>query len=131
MGRTKALWIVVVWVAAALALACGGEPAGVTPIAPEALLSSPPEGVVILDVRTPEEYAGGHVPGAVNIPHTEVADRLDELAGAESSPVVVYCERGGRAGMAEEVLLANGYRDVRHLEGDMRAWREAGRPTER
>jgi rhodanese-related sulfurtransferase len=44
---------------------------------------------------------------------------------------VVSCERGGRAGKAADVLLEAGYADVRYLEGDMRDWRESGRPIER
>ena len=111
-------------------LACSEEPASVASLTPDELLSSPPANALILDVRTPEEYARGHVPGAVNIPHTEVEARLDELSGDKDRPVVVYCERGGRAGQAEATLLAAGFTDLRHLEGDMSAWREAGRPTE-
>lgn len=111
-------------------LACGSEPAGVTPLSPETLLSSPPDDVLILDVRSAEEYARGHVPGALNIPHTEVGARLDELSGAQHRPVVVYCEKGGRAGQAEATLLAAGFTDLHHLEGDMSAWRAAGRVVE-
>ena len=104
--------------------------ASVTPISAEALLSAPPAGALILDVRTPEEFSRGHVPGAVNVPHSEVTGRLAELGEDRSRPVVVYCESGKRAGMAEGELLAAGFTDVQHLEGDMRAWRSAGRPTE-
>ena len=104
-------------------------------LTPDELLSAPPANALILDVRTPEEFANGHVPGAINVPHTEVASRLDEIEGAvdddPSRPVVVYCERGGRAGMAEAELLAAGFTQVLHLEGDMSDWRAKGRPTER
>jgi len=104
-------------------------------ITPDQLLSEPPADALILDVRTPEEYAQGHVPGAVNVPHTEVAARLDEIeaevGGDPSRPVVVYCERGARAAKAEAELLEAGYRQVLHLEGDMSDWRAKGRATER
>ena len=85
---------------------------------------------MILDVRTAEEFASGHVPGAVNVSHDQVSARLDELGSDLDRPVVVYCERGGRAGRAEAVLVDAGFSDVRHLEGDMSAWRAAGRPVE-
>jgi rhodanese-related sulfurtransferase len=85
---------------------------------------------VLLDVRTPEEFASGHVPGALNIPHDELAQRLGEIEGRQSSEVVVYCERGPRAARAANILAGAGFREVRHLEGDMSAWRAAGRPTE-
>ena len=114
----------------ALALACGTPPAGVTDISPEELLASPPEGALVLDVRTADEFAAGHVPGAVNISHGALAARLAELGDDRERPVVVYCESGRRAGMAASVLLEAGFSDVRHLAGDMGAWRSAGRPTE-
>ena len=84
-------------------------------------------GSLVLDVRSPEEYASGHVPGAVNIPYAELPDRISELGGP-SAEVVVYCESGRRAGVAEEVLRQAGFSRVLHLEGDMGAWREQGLP---
>jgi rhodanese-related sulfurtransferase len=105
-----------------------GTPA-VTDISQEEFLSSPPEGAVILDVRTEAEFGSGHVPGAVNIPHDELASRLSELASTDQ-PVVVYCRSGKRAGMASAVLVAAGYTKVLHLEGDMNEWQANGRPTE-
>lgn len=82
---------------------------------------------LLLDVRTPEEYAQGHVPGALNIPYDELGERLDELGTPRE--VVVYCESGRRAGIGAEVLLEAGYA-VGHLEGDMSGWRRAGLPIE-
>jgi rhodanese-related sulfurtransferase len=84
---------------------------------------------LVLDVRTPEEFAAGRVPGAVNIPHTELAARLGELDVASGAEVVVYCESGRRAADAEATLRGAGF-TVRHLEGDMRAWRADERPCE-
>lgn len=86
---------------------------------------------LLLDVRSPEEYATGHVPGALNIPHDELAGRLDEVEAARGSGVVVYCERGGRAAHAEALLRDSGFSSVHHLSGDMAAWRAAGRLQER
>ncbi len=86
---------------------------------------------LILDVRTPEEYEAGRVPGAINIPHTELAARLDELGpAAPDGEIVVYCERGGRAAVAEALLRDAGYERTLHLEGDMAAWRREQRPCE-
>jgi len=81
---------------------------------------------LVLDVRTPAEFASGHVPGAVNIPHTELPARLDELGSDRDREVVVYCESGRRAGWAEQALREAGFTRVHHLEGDMRAWRSDG-----
>ncbi len=81
---------------------------------------------LILDVRSPREFASGHIPGARNIPFTELGTRLSELELSEDDEVVVLCEVGGRAAVAEAVLRANGYSNVRRLTGHMKAWREGG-----
>ena len=83
---------------------------------------------LILDVRTPDEFAAGHIPGAVNIPHTEVGDRLFELGDDKTREIVVHCKSGRRADAAQTVLLVAGYTNVAHLEGDMQAWQADGRP---
>ena len=49
---------------------------------------------LVLDVRTPDEFTSGHVPGAMNISHEQLASQLDEFGTAKDKPVVVYCERG-------------------------------------
>jgi phage shock protein E len=84
----------------------------------------------IVDVRRADEFAAGHVPGAVNIPHSEIAARLDELRGRRDSEVVVYCESGRRAAIAQGILEKAGFTRVKHLQGDMRSWRERGLPYE-
>jgi len=110
--------------------ACSAEPAGVRDVEPDQLESVLSEQALLLDVRRPDEFAAGHVPGAVNVPHDQLASRLAELGVDRDAPVVVYCESGRRAGMATEVLLGAGFEDVRHLVGDMAGWRESGRPQE-
>jgi len=85
----------------------------------------------ILDVRTPEEFAEGHVPGAINISHDQLVDRLAEIETSKDAGLIVYCRSGRRAGIAEELLLEQGFSNVQHLEGDMLAWLEASRPTEK
>lgn len=84
----------------------------------------------ILDVRTAGEYASGHIPGAINIGHKEISAHLDKLAAYKDKNIVVYCERGGRAAMAQSDLTKAGFPNVYHLTGDMTAWRDAGRPTD-
>lgn len=64
-----------------------------------------------VDVRTPEEYAGGHVPGAINIPLDEIQKRLDEFKDMPK-PVVAYCRSGARSGMATSILKQAGVQDV-------------------
>ena len=116
------------------AAACAEEPSGraSTVVQPAELLEriQAQSAPLILDVRSAQEYAGAHIPDAVNIPHDELAGRLHELAIAKSDEVVVHCESGRRAGLAEAVLVEAGYTDVRDLAGHMRAWRAAAHPTE-
>ena len=106
------------------------EAAQITPIAPADFLAEPPANALILDVRSPREFASGHVPGAINVPHSELPTRLGELPTDRSKPLVVYCESGRRAAVAEAALLEAGFTGVHHLVGDMKAWRSAGRPVE-
>jgi phage shock protein E len=117
--------------AGAVAAACSAESVP-SRMSPEELAARIEAGdaPTVLDVRTPEEFAAGHLPGAINIPHDELAGRLDELDFARDSEVVVHCERGGRASAAEAVLVEAGFSDVRDLDGHMRAWREGGYPIE-
>jgi phage shock protein E len=78
-------------------------------------------GGVLIDVRTPEEYATRHIDGAVNIPVDALKDRLgdvDKLTGGEKGkPIVVYCQAGGRAGRAKTILVEAGHPQVENLGG--------------
>jgi len=122
--------ILVLLLASFTFIACQDVPASVRDISQEEFVASPPVGALILDVRSEEEFAKGHVPNAILIPHDELAARVSELGSDTGRPVVVYCESGKRAGMAGTTLLEAGFTDVAHLDGDMRGWRESGRPTE-
>lgn len=109
---------------------CRAAVPNVRDISQDDFSSNPPAGAIILDVRSSEEYASGHVPNAVSIPHDQLSARVAELGGEKGAPIVVYCESGRRAGFAATTLLEAGFTNVLHLDGDMRGWRENGRPTE-
>lgn len=72
---------------------------------------------VWLDVRTAEEFAAGHVEGAVNIPHTEVAARIGELQLPKDTDIALYCGSGRRAGIAIETLQQLGYTQLTNHGG--------------
>jgi rhodanese-related sulfurtransferase len=117
--------------AAAAAAAQAAKATQVALVSQDALLAMQARkdaSLLLLDVRTPDEYAAGHVPGAVNIPYDKVATHLAEIP--KDDEVVLYCHSGRRAGLAAEVLAANGYTRLAHLEGDMQGWQGAGRPVE-
>lgn len=94
-----------------------------------AMKDAPP---LLLDVRTPGEFAAGHVPGAWNVPVDDVGSRVDEIrTKAGGREIVVYCQSGTRAGRAKKTLEAAGVSDVRHLTGDWAAWSTSGNPIEK
>lgn len=74
-------------------------------------------GAMIVDVRTPAEYAEGHVEGAPNIPHDQVAGRINEFGPNKEREIIVYCKVGGRAGRAMEILKNHGYSRVLNAGG--------------
>jgi len=76
-------------------------------------------GAVLLDVRTPEEFAIGHIDGALNIPIDDLGARIAELADKDN-PVIVYCRSGSRSAQAAKTLEKAGF-SVRVL-GQMAAW---------
>lgn len=86
---------------------------------------------LILDVRTPEEFAQSHIPGAVNIPIADLVNRGAQLNPYKEKEIVVYCEVGPRAGFVEYLLMQNGFTGVRNLEGHMQKWLSDGYPVER
>lgn len=77
-------------------------------------------GARLVDVRTPQEFAAGHLPGAVNIPVEEIQGRTKELAGKDQ-PIVLYCRSGARSGNAARILKTAGYSKVHDL-GAMSRW---------
>jgi len=108
--------------------------ADVQQINPEKLLERTAQhdrSLVILDVRTPEDVAAGHVPGAINIPHDKLESLIGELLGAKDKDVVLYCRSGRRAALAAETLSLHGFDKLLHLEGDMQKWTEGNRPIEK
>ena len=87
------------------------------------------ERVRLIDVRTPGEYRGEHVPGAESMP----LDRLDAeaLKRSNGTPVFLLCRSGKRASAAHEQLAASGLTGLHVVEGGLEAWEKAGLPVER
>lgn len=83
---------------------------------------------LLLDVRSPEEYAQGHIEGAVNIPHSEVNTRLNELLAYKNQQIVLYCRSGRRAELVKTELLKQGFTQLDHLTGDFNEWQASDLP---
>jgi hydroxyacylglutathione hydrolase len=106
---------------------------GVPEVAPEQLEELMRlDAIELIDVRNSSEWNEGHIPGSRNFALGRLPEQLEQVP--QDRPLVVYCETGGRAGVAIGVLQANGFGDVRHLTGDFSAWRRGGhrvaRPAE-
>jgi rhodanese-related sulfurtransferase len=78
----------------------------------------------IIDTRTPAEFAGGHIAGAVNIPYTAIVDRQAEIDPNKEH--LLICRSGNRSAVGCEFAAACGFGDLYNIEGGMIAWTEAG-----
>ena len=68
---------------------------------------------VIIDVRTAEEYAAGHIDGAINIPHEQIGQGIQSVKGLKkTTPVLVYCRSGRRSGIAKSTLEQLGFKQI-------------------
>jgi rhodanese-related sulfurtransferase len=85
-----------------------------------------PQGLVVLDVREDDEWAAGHIQGAVHIPLMELPTRLGEFVELEAPQTLVVCKAGGRSARAVAYLAQQGY-DVVNLVDGMIGWERAGR----
>ena len=81
----------------------------------------------LVDVRTPEEFAGGHIAGSANINVEELSQRLSEVP--KDKPVVLYCRSGNRSAKAAQILAEAGYTEVYDL-GGIQTWTEQGYPVQ-
>lgn len=97
--------------------ASGAPVAGVTPGVVDSATARKlvAAGVKVVDVRTPAEFAAGHVPGAVNIPHDEMAARHAEV-GPPSTPVLLYCRTGRRTAIAGQALRDRGFTSIYDMQ---------------
>jgi len=83
----------------------------------EKLNSEKKDEILIIDVRSPEEYKAGHIPNAININIDEFESRLNEIEDLKDFPIITYCNSGKKSGQATEILVNNGFKDVTNAEG--------------
>jgi phage shock protein E len=124
--------------AAFLTTACGGSDTAVAPRLRTvdaadfaAVVEDGPADLVILDVRTPEEFAAGHIAGAVNIDFRGTSFRSDLDGLDKDVPYGVYCRTGNRSGQTMQLMQELGFSDVTELSGGIVSWHDAGYPLER
>lgn len=84
--------------------------------------------IVLLDVRTPDEYRQAHLSGSLLIPLGDLAGRLKEIP--RDRPVLIYCAVGSRSNVAANILLSNGYREVYNMVDGVVGWYKNGLPLQ-
>jgi rhodanese-related sulfurtransferase len=88
-------------------------------------------GVPFVDVREPDEFKAGHIPGAKNIPRGTIEWMVPKkISDDKNATIVVYCEHGSRGALATYTLVQMGYKNVKNLEGGRADWIKAGYPGE-
>lgn len=88
------------------------------------------EGILLLDVRTPEEFEALHIPGALLIPVQELENRIGEIEEFKEAQVYVYCRSGNRSRTASQILLNQGFNTVYNLDLGINQWAALGYPVE-
>jgi len=83
--------------------------------------------LMVVDVRTPQEYAQGHLKGAINIPLSDLPLRIGGLD--PNKPILVYCQTGYRSAQASAILAKAGFTQVYNMDGGLTAWVNSGYPT--
>ncbi|MEY2975565.1 MAG: putative molybdopterin synthase sulfurylase MoeB [Actinomycetota bacterium] len=97
-------------------------------ISPETAAARLASGSVVLDVREPDEYAEGAIPGAIHIPRGHLEAQIENRIPDKSTPVVVYCAGGVRSAFAARTMGELGYTTVESMEGGFGRWKDEGRP---
>lgn len=87
------------------------------------------KGAVVLDVRSTEEFAGGHLPSARNVPLDDVEQKVGQVIKNKAAPVLIVCKSGQRSARAQTLLRNLGYAESFSLQGGLAAWQEAGLPV--
>lgn len=83
----------------------------------DSVAAVPAEEMLIIDVRSQQEWDSGHFAGAIHIPHTEIAEKISEHTNDKNAKILVYCAVGGRAGKAKEALEQLGFVNVENGGG--------------
>jgi rhodanese-related sulfurtransferase len=86
---------------------------------------------VLIDVREESDWREGHAVGARHLSRGVIELEIEEQVPDPSQPIICYCGGGSRSALVAESLQKMGYTNVRSLAGGMKAWREAGLPTEK
>ena len=105
-------WVIAALVTLAMSTVHASQPPAEA--APVAALDEP---TLIIDVRTAEEFAAGHFPGAINIPHEDIIQGIRALNVDKDQTILLYCRSGNRSGQAEIKLQSSGFSGAKNVGG--------------
>ncbi len=86
---------------------------------------------IFLDIRSNNEFANGHIAGAINIPEADLEKRIDDLTKYKDKQVIVYCQTGARTGNSCKILKKNEFNNISILSGGLTAWTNENYPLEK
>mgnify|MGYP001827116529 CR=1 FL=1 len=129
----KALGLLLALLILVTACSSGSDTATIELVSPEQaadVIGEDPAGLVVLDIRTPEEYAEARIADAINVDFyaPDFADQLDVLD--KSDPYVMYCRTGNRSSEAIETMKELGFEEVYEIDGGIVSWYDSGYPVE-
>lgn len=129
MTRRLGALVVAVLIGVGLLAGCSSGSGGATLSVDDFATLAAKDGVVLVDVRTPAEFAAGHLSGAQNI-DVESPDFSTQIGTLDKSATyAVYCRSGNRSATARKAMTDAGFTHVSDLEGGITAWSQAGRPV--
>ena len=99
-------------------------------IRPEEAQEAKASGALLIDVREPQDYAAGHIPGAMSLNRGIVELEIEDLAPDFNTQILCYCGGGSRAALVAESLQRMGYTNVQSIAGGFKGWKAAGLPAE-
>jgi len=134
LSQRKRTLVAAAMALALLASACGGTATDAFELTSatdaQELLAEPPAGLVVLDVRTPLEFAEGHIADAANVDFYEPSFGAELDALNKDTPYFVYCRSGNRSAQTVQTMRDLGFTQVYELEGGILTWLDAGLPIE-
>src|SRR5258707_7973494 len=104
---------------------------GIVEVDPAAVREQASNGAVVIDVREPEEWAAGHIPGAKHVPKSYLESRIEGAAPDRAQHVILYCQSGNRSAWAARTLVDDlGYEWVESMTGGYTLWKDRGYDVE-
>ena len=83
---------------------------------------------VVIDVRSPEEFNGGHIEKSTSLPLEQVESGIESVVPDVNTQIYVFCRSGGRSSMAQMILESKGYKNVKNIVGGILEWKDQGLP---